>query len=181
MSQIASPKQKSKTLSYIAKMKGNGQSPLKTNWKDILTALIGCYITIFVLLELTKVTNTIWFMAPFGSSCILAFALWNGPLSQPRNIIGSHVLTSAVGVIMLKLFGNEPWVIALAVALAIALIMITKTTHPPAGANPVIIMLGNYSWHYIITPVLIGSLIIVIFALIINNLRSTRKYPTFWW
>ncbi|MEC1177149.1 HPP family protein [Metasolibacillus meyeri] len=69
---------------------------------------------------------------------------------------------------------------ALAVGLAIAMMMLTKTTHPPAGADPLVVMLGTFSWSYLFSPVLIGSTIIVIFALLINNMRSNRNYPTFW-
>jgi CBS-domain-containing membrane protein len=68
----------------------------------------------------------------------------------------------------------------LAVGLAIAVMMLTKTTHPPAGADPLVVMLGHYSWSYLITPVLTGAVIIVFLALLINNLRSNRNYPTFW-
>ncbi len=165
---------------YLSKMKGNGRNPLKVDVKDIITGLIGGFLTIFVLVLLTNMTASVWLMAPFGASCVLAFGAWNAPLSQPRNIIGGHFVSTFVGLAIYQLLGNEPWTIGLAVGLAIAFMMITKTTHPPAGADPLVVMLGAYSWSYLFTPVLIGSVIIVFFALIINNLRSNREYPTFW-
>ncbi|TDL91643.1 HPP family protein [Vibrio vulnificus] len=167
-------------IRYLSKMKGKGRSPLHINVKDAITGLIGGFLTIFALILLTKMTSAVWLMAPFGASCVLAFGLWNAPLSQPRNIIGGHFVSTFVGLASYHFFGDEPWAIGLAVGLAIAVMMLTKTTHPPAGADPLVVMLGHYSWSYLFTPVLIGSVIIVFLALLINNLRSNRNYPTFW-
>ncbi|MFX3636571.1 MAG: HPP family protein [Candidatus Pristimantibacillus sp.] len=167
-------------MRYLSKMKGTGRSPLQINIKDSLTGLVGGFLTISVLVLLTNMTSTEWLMAPFGASCVLAFGVWNAPLSQPRNIIGGHLVSTFVGLAAYHLIGNEPWAIGLSVGLAIALMMVTKTTHPPAGADPLVVMLGGFGWSYLISPVLIGSVIIVFFALLINNLRSNRKYPTFW-
>ncbi|MCR8660051.1 HPP family protein [Paenibacillus endoradicis] len=168
-------------VNYFNKMKGQGQNPLKVNTKDILTSLVGGFITIISLLLLTSITNSTWLMASFGATCVLAYSAWNAPLSQPRNIIGGHFITSLIGMCMLHWFGDSPWVIGLAVGIAIATMMLTKTTHPPAGANPIIIITGNYGWDFLWSPVLIGALIIVLIALIINNLRQDRAYPTFWY
>lgn len=165
---------------YWQKFRGQTVSPLKVNGKDALTGLIGGFTTIFLLLYLTNVTSTQWLMAPFGASCVLVFAAWNAPLSQPRNIIGGHLISTAIGLMIFHLFGSEPWTLALGVGLAIACMMLTKTTHPPAGANPIIVILGGYSWSYLITPVFIGAIVIVIVALLLNNLCSDRSYPVFW-
>ena len=165
---------------YFSKMKGKGRSPLQINIMDAITGLIGGFLTIVTLIYLTNLTSTEWLMAPFGASCVLVFGVWNTPLSQPRNVIGGHFVSTFVGLLIYHVFGNEPWAIAFAVGLALAMMMLTKTIHPPAGADPLIVMLGTYSWHYLVSPVLIGSIIIVIFALFINNLRSNRNYPTFW-
>lgn len=168
------------SVRYLSKMKGKGRSPLQVNVKDSLTGLTGGFLTIVTLIYLTNMTSSEWLMAPFGASCVLVFGVWDAPLSQPRNVIGGHFVSTFIGLLIFHLFGNEPWAIALAVSLAIAMMMLTKTTHPPAGADPLVVMLGAYSWHYLISPVLIGSIIVVIFALLINNLRSNRNYPTFW-
>ena len=165
---------------YLSKMKGKGRSPLQVNVKDSFTGLTGGFLTILTLIYLTNMTSTEWLMAPFGASCVLVFGVWNAPLSQPRNVIGGHFVATFVGLLIYHLFGSEPCAIAFAVGLAIAMMMLTKTTHPPAGADPLVVMLGSYSWSYLISPVLIGSVVIVIFALLINNLRSNRNYPTFW-
>lgn len=165
---------------YVGKMAGKGKNPLVVEWKDILTVFIGGTITISILMLLTNLTATSWIMAPFGASCVLAFGAWQTPYSQPRNIVGGHVISSFIALFIYTLLGDETWAIGIAVGLAILLMMLTKTTHPPAAANPIIIMLGGYQWGYLFSPVIIGSVIIVIIAVIINNLRSDRAYPTFW-
>ncbi|MER1986704.1 MAG: HPP family protein [Solibacillus sp.] len=180
----ATPAQQEKQASvrhYFAKMKGQAINPLQVNVKDACTGLVGGFIAISILLYLTQLTNAEWLMAPFGASCVLVFAVWNTPLAQPRNVIGGHVISALIGLILYHAFGSEPWTLALGVGLAIACMMVTKTTHPPAGANPIIIILGGYSWSYLLTPVLVGAVVIVCVALILNNLRSDRSYPTFWW
>ncbi|MFK2825961.1 HPP family protein [Bacillus sp. B190/17] len=166
--------------SYLIKMRGKEKNPLKVNTKDVITGFIGGFIAIFILLLLTSLTSTPWLIASFGASCVLAFSLWNSPLSQPRNIIGGHFLSTLIGLTVYHMFGNEPWVLALGVGMAISLMMLTKTTHPPAGADPIIVILGSCSWEYLFTPVLTGTLVIVLVALLVNNLRSDRNYPVFW-
>jgi CBS-domain-containing membrane protein len=69
----------------------------------------------------------------------------------------------------------------LAVGSAIAAMMLTKTTHPPAGADPIVVILAGSGWSFLVTPVLLGSVLIVVIAIIINNLHRHRKYPTFWY
>jgi CBS-domain-containing membrane protein len=165
---------------FFSKMRTKARSPLKVNVKDAITGLVGGLVSILILAFLTKITSATWLMAPFGASCVLAFGVWNAPLSQPRNIIGGHLIATFVGLVIYHLFGNTPWTLGVAVGLAIFFMMLTKTTHPPAGADPIVVILSASSWSYIITPVLIGSVAIVIVALIVNNLRSTRSYPTFW-
>lgn len=118
------------SVRYFAKMKGKGRSPLQVNIKDSLTGLLGGFLTILTLTYLTSITSTELLMAPFGASCVLAFGVWNAPLSQPRNIIGGHLISTFIGLSIYHLFGNEYWTVALAVGMSIAIMMLTRTTHP---------------------------------------------------
>jgi len=165
---------------YFTKMSGTGKSPLKISPKTALIGFLGGFVAIGALAYLTSLTSAEWLMAPFGASCVLAFGVWDAPLSQPRNIIGGHLVSTAIGLLLFHLFGNSFWVIALGVGLAIALMHLTRTTHPPAGANPIVVIMAGSSWTFLINPVLIGSLVIVLIALLVNNLDKERQYPKFW-
>jgi CBS-domain-containing membrane protein len=167
-------------LHFFSKMAGSGRSPLKVVPKTAFLGLCGGFIAIGILALLTDITSYMWLMAPFGASCVLAFGVWDAPLSQPRNIVGGHLVSTSIGLILFHLFGNEVWVIALGIGLSIALMHVTRTTHPPAGADPIVVILAGSPWSFLLTPVLMGSLVIVLTALLINNLDEHRKYPTFW-
>ncbi len=113
-----------------------------------------------------------WLMAPFGATAVLVFGVPTSPLAKPRNVILGHFLTAIIGVIFIKFVGVYPWSLALATGLAVTVMLVTKSTHPPAGANPILIMLTGQSWAFIFTPVLLGSCVIVIIGLVLNNLRE---------
>lgn len=167
-------------LNYLSKMRGAGKSPLKVVPKTAFIGLCGGFFAIGLLAWLTSWTSAVWIMAPLGASCVLAFGIWDAPFSQPRNIIGGHLVATTIGLSMYHLFGDAIWVMALATGLSIALMHITRTTHPPAGADPIVVIMTGSPWSFLITPVLIGSLVIVLSALFINNLDKERRYPTFW-
>ncbi|MGL4739968.1 MAG: HPP family protein [Sarcina sp.] len=165
---------------YFNKFMTKEKTPLKVNLEDSFIGLIGGFITIAILALLTKDAKAIWLIAPFGASCVLVFGVWNAPLSQPRNVIGGHIISSFIGIMIYKLMGNTPVAIGLGVGLAIAIMILTKTTHPPAGADPIVTIMAGSSFGFLFKPVLLGAIVIVILGLIINNISKVRKYPTFW-
>ncbi|MHB0775048.1 HPP family protein [Halomonas sp. WWR20] len=112
-------------------------------------------------------------MAPFGVTCVLLFAT---PLAQPRNVVGGHLVSALAGLLALHWLGTGPLAMGGGVGVAIALMQFLRVVHPPAGANPlVIIMTGIADVHFLLTPVLSGSLILVLIALLINNLGKARQ------
>ena len=108
------------------------------------------------------------------------FGLPDSPFAQPRNVIVGHVLCTLIGLATLTLFGAQWWSMALAVALAIGATMLSRTVHPPAGSNPLIVMLAQPGWGFLLMPTLLGALIIVLVALVYNNLPQGRQYPKYW-
>lgn len=119
----------------------------------------------------------------FGASSVLIYGVINSPLAQPRNLVGGHVLSALIGVTMFRLLGNEPWLAgALAVALSIVGMQITKTLHPPGGATALIAVIGSpqlkaLGYWYALVPVLSGVVILLLVALVFNNITPTRHYP----
>ncbi|RZD16009.1 MAG: HPP family protein [Candidatus Acididesulfobacter guangdongensis] len=122
----------------------------------------------------------------FGASAVLIYAAIKSPLAQPRNLIGGHVLSALVGVACYKFFGEDIILAsALAVSLAIMVMLATKTLHPPGGATALIAVIGGRAIYrlgflYALIPIGLGAVILLIIALLVNNLAGNRKYPEYW-
>lgn len=166
---------------YIKKFAGQNEKSAPTpNLKEIFFAFIGGFIAIATLGYLTKTYDNLLIMGSFGASCVLLFGFPKSPFSQPRNIIFGHFISSLIGLFFLHFIGDNYISMALALASAIALMMVTKTVHPPAGSNPLIIFLLGASWDYLIFPTLVGAVILVVVGLFYNNLDKNRNYPQYW-
>jgi CBS-domain-containing membrane protein len=111
---------------------------------------------------------------------VLVFGYPDVPFSQPRNVIAGHVISSLVGLAFLTAFGPQWWALSLSVGTAIAIMMLTRTVHPPAGSNPVIVFLVQPAWSFLVFPTLVGALVVVIVALVYNNLTRESRYPKYW-
>ena len=143
-------------------------------------SLLGAVLAIGATGWLSQISHTPWLMAPFGASCVLAFGLPESPLAQPRSIVGGHLVTTLVGFIVFYALGDAWWAGALAVGLALAAMQQTRTVHAPAGANPLVVLAAHPGLDFLVTPVLLGSLVIVGVALALNNARQRGSYPKYW-
>jgi len=156
---------------------------MKKITKPILTqAIIAGFfssLTIGVLTLLTyKTTLGLFLTASFGSSMVLLFGYPESPFAQPKNVFFGHLITALVGVIFvnfipLPIFINIP----IAVGIGIFLMIILGITHPPAGGNPIIVIIASTSYEYLINPIIFGSLIIILLAIFINKLILKKNYP----
>ena len=137
------------------------------------------FITILILTILTyKTQYGLFLIASFGSTMVLLYGYPESPFAQPKNIIVGHFLTSLVGIIFLNfvhlpIFINIP----IAVGFGVMLMILFKVTHPPAGGNPIIVIIGSVSYDYLLTPVIVGSIVVILFGVIINKFILKRKYP----
>lgn len=148
--------------------------------KFVLLSSCGAVLAIAITGWLSVLSGIPWLMAPFGASCVLAFGVPDSPLAQPRAIVGGHLVATAVGLLVLALLGDGWLACALGVGFALAAMQITRTVHAPAGADPLIVIVAHASGSYLISPVLVGALVIVLTAWVVNNLRSPRSYPKYW-
>lgn len=165
---------------YISKFKATEQVPGSPKPTHILYSALGSLIAISAVTLLTQKTSIPFMMAPFGATCVLAFGVPDSPLAQPRNIIGGHLIAGIIAIVCVYLFGDSWYSLALGVSVSIAAMQITKTVHPPAGATPLVMIFAQPHWTFIFYPVLSGALIIVIIALLFNNIIKTRRYPKYW-
>lgn len=149
----------------------------KNNIVTPLIASLGSIVCISLIAFLNEFfEDAILLIPPFGATMVLVMAVHSSPLAQPKNIIIGHVLSATAGVIVYYFLGNTFISVGIGVGLAVFLMMVTKTIHPPAGANPIIVILNSQGINFILYPVAIGALIIVFFAIIYNRLLK-RKYP----
>ena len=144
--------------------------------KNNLIAGFGGFLCIAVLSYLNSLDETnLWLIPPFGASMVLVMAVNESPLAHPKNVFFGHLISAFAGVLVFWILGYSAISLGLGVGLAIFLMMVTDTIHPPAGANPIIAILGAKGMSFIIMPVAIGAFFIVLFAVIYNNLLH-RKY-----
>tara|TARA_B100000965_G_scaffold31931_1_gene23644 strand:- start:54 stop:515 length:462 start_codon:yes stop_codon:yes gene_type:complete len=144
---------------------------LSDNLKNILVSSFGATLCIFFIAYLNSIDQSnLWLIPAFGASLVLVMAVHDSPLAKPRNIFFGHVISASSGVLIYYLLGESSISIALGIGLAIMLMMLTNTLHPPAGGNPIIVILGEKSFEFVIMPVAIGASFIIIFALIYNKI-----------
>ncbi len=166
---------------YLAKFKGQGaQSPPRVRTRYIFWSWVGAFTGIFAVAFITYRAGVPMMIGSFGASAVLIYAAIEGPLSQPRNLIGGHVISAVLAVAIYKLMGNTELSIALAVSIAIVAMLATRTLHPPGGATALIAVSTKAGWTFVIYPVLGGALILLAVALVVNNLASDRHYPKNW-
>lgn len=142
-------------------------------------ACAGVFAAIAVLAYSSFDLGVLLALGSFGSSTVLLFAFADSHFAQPRSIVGGHVISSAVGLLALTLLGRQWWALALAVALATALMMATRTVHPPAGSNPIIVFLALPHWDFLLFPTLAGALALVAVGVLYHRLCGVA-YPQYW-
>ena len=137
------------------------------------------FFTIGILSALTYKTDYgIFLIASFGSTMVILYGYPDSPFAQPKNIFFGHFLTSFVGVIFVYYIHLPIFLILpLAVGFGVGLMILLDVPHPPAGGNPIVVILGSVSFDYLLNPIMVGSIIIIIFGIILNKFILKRKYP----
>jgi CBS domain-containing membrane protein len=158
------------------------------DYKETFWSFLGSFIGIasigFIQSTFLTSIENIFLIGSFGASAVLIYGSIQSPLAQPRNLIGGHFISAIIGVTIYKFFPEPIWLSApLAVSLSIIAMQYTKTLHPPGGATALIAIIGtekikSLGYLYVIMPVLTGACILLLVALIFNNITNQRKYPT---
>ena len=175
---------------YLSKMRGTTKSPPVVSLSEIAWSWIGAFLGIaavsFANYNILEDTDLVMVIGSFGASAVLLYGAIKSPLAQPRNLIGGHIISAIIGVTCYRLFPSQMWLASsLAVATSIAAMHATKTLHPPGGATALIAVIGSNKIHslgylYAIIPVGLGAVIMLIVALLVNNIHRNRRYPHFW-
>ena len=148
--------------------------------KQSFLAGIFSIITISVLTVLTyKTEYGVFLLASFGSSMVLLYGYPESPFAQPKNVFFGHLVTAVVGLVVLHFIPLPLYLtIPIAVGFGVGFMILLNVTHPPAGGNPIIVIIGGVSFEYLISPVITGSIIIIIFAIILNRFVLRKSYPS---
>tara|TARA_B100000609_G_C16997902_1_gene322080 strand:+ start:159 stop:623 length:465 start_codon:yes stop_codon:yes gene_type:complete len=149
--------------------------------KIIKSFLAGLFstITIASLTYLTyQTTFGLFLIASFGSSMVLLYGFPESPFAQPKNIFFGHLITALIGILILKFLPLQLFItIPIAVGLGVGFMILLDITHPPAGGNPIIVIIGGVSYEYLLSPIMLGSIIVLAFGVIINRFVLKKKYP----
>ncbi|MBF0219729.1 MAG: HPP family protein [Gammaproteobacteria bacterium] len=176
---------------YLKKWRGTtAGSPPRVRGDEIFWSWIGAVLGIGLLAWIGAryfLPHDLHLMiGSFGASAVLLYGAPRSPLAQPRNLLGGHVVSAFVGVVCWRLFHEVPGLAqALAVATAIALMHLTRTLHPPGGATALIATLGSadiqqLGFWFLLMPATLGPLLLLLVALLVNNLPRSRRYPEVW-
>jgi CBS domain-containing membrane protein len=148
----------------------------KTIVENLLSAF-GAFLCISLLSYLHfSEYGDIWLIPPFGASMVLVMAVHDSPLAEPKNIFLGHTLSALSGVAIYALMGSSFISLGIAVGLAVFVMATFDSIHPPAGANPIIAILGGKGLSFVLMPVALGAVFIILFALFYNKLLG-RDYP----
>jgi CBS-domain-containing membrane protein len=120
---------------------------------------------------------------PFATSIVTVLGSPKAGPAQPRALIGGHLLSTLIGLVVVKICGPVPWAAAVAVGLAMVAMHVTGTFHPPAGIDPLVVVVNDMSWSFLVIPVGLGALLLALFALAWHNLvaRGSNKGDERWW
>jgi CBS-domain-containing membrane protein len=183
---------------YLNKLRGSSRgAPPRVSSGEVLWSSLGSFLGIALVAWLNSAArlievglteeDTLLLIGSLGASAVLIYGAPRSPMAQPRNLIGGHLISALVGVTAWLLIGSlMPWLAAaLAVSIAIALMHLTRTLHPPGGATALIAVIGSEQVHalgylFVLIPATLAPLMILLVALVVNNLASGRRYPEFW-
>ena len=175
---------------FLNKMKGGAKSPplvhTREIWWSILGSATGIGVCAWLSSKYFEPRDMSLLIGSFGASAVLVYAAIKSPLAQPRNLLGGHLISGLVGVACFHLFGGTIWfAAAAAVSLAIGAMLATKTLHPPGGATALIAVIGGAKVHklgylYALCPAALGAIVLLVIALVVNNLAEHRTYPEYW-
>lgn len=179
---------------YFNRMRGLEAPRTRVSLSHVMWSGIGAFLGIYLISVLNQyismnVSDTLFLVGSFGASAVLVYGVPQAELSQPRNLIGGHIISALIGITVYRYIPLEITVLsALAVSLSIVVMHFTHTLHPPGGATALIAVIGSSHIHalgymFVITPIATGAFILLIIALAVNNMSNNpnRHYPRYWW
>lgn len=154
------------------------------NWviaRDLLWAAIGGGVALTLALYLTGYPQSPLLLASLGGSTVFLFALTDAPAAQPRALWLGHLIGAAVGITVYQWAGDTLWTAVAAVVITMLIMKAADAIHPPAGANPLLMLHAHGDYTALYTPVVLGVGILFTVTLIWSRARPGIRYPVNWW
>jgi CBS-domain-containing membrane protein len=141
----------------------------------------GAAVGLGLVLWLVNPPTDVLLLASFGGTAVFLFGLTRAPAAQPRSLFGGHLGGALIGVCCYQFLGDATWVYILALVLALVFMLVTKTVHPPAGANPLLMLHAHAGFAAVLQPVGLGIVILALVAMTWSRLLpGTVRYPVRW-
>lgn len=96
---------------------------------------------------------------PLGAVAVLLFCMPGAPASQPKAVIGAHIIAGVIGYAVVE--SGLPYGEAVAVSLTIVAMSASKMVHPPAGAYAFLFVNKGMGLKGILAPGLLGASVLV--------------------
>lgn len=154
--------------------------PPKPQLKTVAYAWLGAVLAISALAAIAQSTHLIWILGSFGASAVLVFAVPNAAFSQPRNIILGYLIAVVCSILGFYVAGYHLLVLALITGTVIALMMLSRTVHPPAGSVPIVAYILQPDSHLFLMASLGGATSMVLLALLYHKTIKHHDYPLYW-
>jgi CBS-domain-containing membrane protein len=143
-----------------------------------LKAGLGAFVGIGLIAFIAESSALPFLITSFGSTSAMLFLVPDSQMSQPANVIGGHMIAAAVGLVVDALLPGSWWAMALAVGGGVIAMGLARVMHPPAGANPLIVMFDHPGFDFLIVPVLFGTVALVVLAVFVHRLPPKPSvYP----
>lgn len=178
----------------LTRMKGREKSPVRKPLSEVIWSLFGAFAGIYLVSTINaqlkiSLLDNLFLVGSFGASAVLIYGAPQAEFSQPRNLLGGHLISAIIGVTLWNYCPFDvPTLAALAVSLSITAMHLTRTMHPPGGATALIAIIGtpeihNSGYLYVLSPIGTGAMLMLLVALVINNFSQNplRHYPRYWW
>jgi CBS-domain-containing membrane protein len=159
-------------------------TPTRLRWQRavlLFSGAAGGAVAIALMERLADQASFPLMAVPFATSIVLVMGSPDADPAQPRALVGGHLVAALTGLVIVKLLGPAPWVAALAVGISIVAMHLTRTFHPPAGIDPLVIVSNNMGWSFFVAPVAVGALLLALFAFTWHNAMRRGSWPLRWW
>ncbi len=159
---------------------GHQEPPARSDFKKIIISAVIVGLVIAGLRYLDGEIGTMLLLGTFGATSLLVFVYPDSPVSQPRSVLGAHIIGATMGLLCLKFIGPQWWSLGIAVGLTVLFMKLLRVVHPPATSNSIVVFLTNPTWFFLVCPTIAGAFVIIFLALFYHNISRESNWPNYW-